>query len=273
MTCGEISEVRRVLRRLGDGGPRSVRVRENGNCAVYVGDRLVVRVGHSWPLDARGELHCWSVARDAGVPAPERIDEGRLPGGRTYVAYVYVMGTPAGTPASLAAAGAVLARLHTVPGEHFPAVAHNLPRRRDRYRTAVRCARAAGLAPGGLAHRCLLRAADDWRRSREVAAHGDFRTPNLVVRGRGVRAVLDWSDARAASPESDLGQLGPGQLRPLLRGYLDRARRAPDLELVAGHMLARHLALEAAGVFPAGTSAALARRFGPGLSRGRWTVA
>ncbi|MFI6347339.1 phosphotransferase family protein [Streptomyces sp. NPDC050560] len=270
MSGGELAQAAQGLRRCGDPVVRGVRLRHGGNCAIYVGSRLVLRVGRSWPLDTAQELRCWQVARGHGVPAPEALGSGVLPNGRPYVVYRHVAGVPVTSRAGLAAAGGTLAALHAVPGRLFPREAHNLPRRRARYDTALRGRAAVGVRPGSWADGLLGRAAEDWRTSREVAGHGDFRSPNLVARGGRVALVLDWSDARATSPESDLGQLAPEQLDDVLAGYLAHARRPPDPGLVAGHVLARHVALEAAGVFPAGTSVRVGDLLEERLRQGRW---
>ena len=61
-----------------------------------------------------------------------------------------------------------------------------------------------------------------------------------------------------------------GQLDDVLPGYRAHARRRPDLDLVAGHVLARHVALEVAGVFPPGTSTRVADLLRERLRHGRW---
>jgi len=269
----ELAQAAAVLRRCGDPVLRRVRLRHGGNCAIYIGSGLVLRVGRSWPLNTAQELRCWQVARDHGVPAPEGVDSGVLPNGRPYLVYRHVAGLPVVSRSGLAAAGATLASLHAVPGDRFPRETHNLPRRKARYDTALRGRRAVGVRDGSWADAVLRRAARDWRTSHEVAGHGDFRSPNLVAGKARVALVLDWSDARAASPESDLGQLAVEQLEPVLAGYLAHARRPPDLELVAGHALARHVALEVGGVFPAGTSARISLALRERSRPRRWACA
>ncbi|MEU6301341.1 phosphotransferase [Streptomyces chartreusis] len=270
MSAGELARAAAVLRRCGDPDVRDVRLTQGGNCTVYFGSELVLRVGRSWPLDTAQELGCWRVARSHGVPAPEEAGSGVLADGRPYLVYRHVAGVPVESRSGLAAAGETLASLHTVSGRRFPQEAHNLPRRRARYDTALRGGSSVGIPGGSWADALLRQAAEDWRTSREVAGHGDFRSPNLVSREGRVALVLDWTDARAASPESDLGQLAPDQLDHLLPGYLAHARRQPDLDLVAGHLLARHVALEVGGVFPAGTSARVADLVKERLHHGRW---
>lgn len=270
MSAGELAQAAEVLRRCGDPDVRDVRMLHGGNCAVYIGSELVLRVGRSWPLDTAQELSCWRVARSHGVPAPEEAGSGILADARPYLVYRHVAGVPVEGRSDLAAAGETLASLHAVSGHRFPQVTHNLPRRRARYDTALRGGGTVGIPGGSWADALLRQAAEDWRTSREVAGHGDFRSPNLVSRKGRVALVLDWTDARAASPESDLGQLAPDQLDHLLPGYRAHARRQPDLDLVAGHLLARHVALEVGGVFRTGTSARIADLVKERLHRGRW---
>lgn len=274
---GEVWEAQAVLRGLGDSGVRQVRLRAGGNCAIYLGRQFVVRVGRSWPLDPRAEMDVWRIARAGGVPAPEAAGAGVLPAGRPYVAYRKVRGVPAGTPAALRIAGQVLARLHQIPGRLFPAKVVGLPRRRRRYVMAEQSAALIDAASRSFATTCLARATVDWHAAAHVATHGDFRVPNLVSCADQVVGVLDWTDARPGSPESDLGQLELSQLGHVTAGYQELSSLQPDPELVAGHMLARHLALEAAGVFPAGISARVAARLAvivpAAAASGCWPVA
>jgi aminoglycoside phosphotransferase (APT) family kinase protein len=97
-------------------------------------------------------------------------------------------------------------------------------------------------------------AAADWRDRRDTAAHLDFRAVNLLALRDRIVGVIDWSDARRASPESDLGQVDLSDLPQVLSGYEQSASRHVDLSIVAGYSLARYLALEVSEVLPAGSS-------------------
>lgn len=251
---GELAAARDILAALGDVGPTWARARRGANCTVYLGERHVVRVGRAWPLDTAAEIACWRAARAVGVPAPQHCADGVLDSGAPYLVYLRQDGVPACGSRALRAAGAVLARLHTLPGSVFPQEQRCRPRRRERYGTA---ADAIDLVTGrrrATARRWLAAAAEDWSANRSTAVHGDFRADNLLVKGGRVGTVLDWSDARAAGPECDLGQCAPADLAGLLAGYVAEAAKAPGFGLIAGHMLARHLALEACRVLPAGSA-------------------
>ncbi|GAB3440807.1 hypothetical protein GCM10027436_24640 [Actinophytocola sediminis] len=79
-----------------------------------------------------------------------------------------------------------------------------------------------------------------------TVVHGDFRTGNLIVDQRGLRAVLDWELVHLGDPREDLGWLcvkcwrfgsalpagGFGTVEQLLDGYAEVAGERPDAEAV-----------------------------------------
>jgi aminoglycoside phosphotransferase (APT) family kinase protein len=261
---GELAAVRTLLGELADPGLRGLRIRGDGNSTIYLGTRCVVRVGRAWPLTAPAETTCWRVARAAGVPAPRYVAAGMLPTGATYVAYARESGVPVSGRVALRDAGAVLARLHRVDGRAFPQRQHSRPRRRNRYAIAGQELDRIGARSRPAAAAWLSAARQDWAEGRTVATHGDFRPCNLLAAGGRVGCVLDWSDARAASPESDLGQSTAADLPDLFAGYRRHAPGRLSFTLVAGHLLARHLALEAGGVLAPGSAAELVHRLTAG---------
>jgi hypothetical protein len=75
----------------------------------------------------------------------------------------------------------------------------------------------------------------------------DFRGSNLLARGLKLSGVLDWSDARRASREADLGGVDWPRFRRVLGGYLTVCPDVRGAELL-GYFVGRHAALAEAGV-------------------------
>ncbi|MFD7901817.1 phosphotransferase family protein [Kitasatospora sp. NPDC057904] len=264
--AGPAAQAAAVLAALEPGG--SFDTRGGGNCLVLLGAEHVVRVGLSFALRICAEQRVWTEARRVGAPAPQARASGVLEGGLPYQVYRRVDGRAPRSEAEWARVGEVAARLHTRadPGP-FDTGDHPLPRRRDRYGTALEHVRSA-MVPAAAAE--LVRAAErDARRSEgaRVALHGDLREDNLLVSGRELVAVLDWSDAALGSPEAEWAAVPPARWAAFGRGYRSAGGRAPDLRLAAGHALARAAALEHAGVLGRGATADLWEQLRPHCAR------
>lgn len=237
----------RVARRL-TGDLRQVRAHRGGNTVVVLVGDLVVRVGNNWPLSVDLEARCCAAALAGGVPAPRIVELGECLG-NAYLVYRRMTGWPPEDVDAVRHAGAVLGRLHDIDPVDFPIEQSSQPRRRRRHELAAAAVDRCVPRPARRWVEGLLAAARaDWANRHDTATHGDFRGVNLLASQRRVVGVLDWSDVRRASPESDLGQVEPRHLRSLLDGYREQTAREVDLDLVAGHSLARFLALESTGV-------------------------
>ncbi len=229
--------------------------RLHANTALFFTDHYVTRVGLTARLCAEAEAACAATARAGGVPAPEVIASGYLPDGSGYLLCRAIAGWPPRRAAALSAAGGLLARLHQLDRSAFPVDQHSRRRRRERFAIA-------GAAAGSLLDAERLRwaagplaaARRDWDSNRSCPAHGDFGARNLLAWGDEIRGVVDWTDARQASPESDLGQVDIEDLPAVWAGYQAAAASSVDIGLAAGHSIARYLALEHVGVMAAGAS-------------------
>jgi aminoglycoside phosphotransferase (APT) family kinase protein len=236
---------------------RRVVARSAANTALVYTDHFVTRVGLTADLNVAAEHACSVTARAGGVPAPEVVATGRLSSGRAYLVSRRIAGWRPRSRAALCAAGELLARLHRLDGRTFPAEQHCRRRRRDRYPIARTALALLDRERRKWAEPALERAADDWLECRAGPVHGDFGSRNLLARGDTVIGIVDWTDARQASPETDLGQVDLADLEAVWVGYRSAGSARIDFSLVAGHSLARYLALESFGVFPAGTSMAV----------------
>ncbi|TDQ47988.1 phosphotransferase [Actinorugispora endophytica] len=177
----------------------------------------------------------------AGIPVPDLVRISRY----GLVATRWVPGEPldllpargsAAGDATLAEAGRLLARLHSVPPPR-----ELLPADLGAEATAA-ASEVGGLVPGlaGRAEAVALRCADALAdpSGPRVLAHGGFRAARVLVGERGP-ALADLDRARVAHPAADLadfaaaeyaaGRSGDGPaavLGPLLDGYLDEAPAA-----------------------------------------------
>lgn len=99
--------------------------------------------------------------------------------------------------------GEVLARIHSVPLDALPPLAHESPE------TQVRRLRDAydSFAQPSPSFEVAFRHLEDRLPPPRPATlvHGDFRTGNLLVSPEGIRAVLDWELCHLGSPIEDLG--------------------------------------------------------------------
>jgi hypothetical protein len=236
----------KVLSQLGDK-PEEVRCAAGANCALAFGRDLVFRVANAWPFDPDSERRAWCAARAEGCPAPEYVDAGNLDS-RPYAVYRRLPGQHVSTETGMAVAGPVLAAIHRSDPRCFPPTLLSRPRRRARFLIALD---AISLLPRSIQRRSrkLVDAAhQDWAYSRSFAVHGDFRRANILEADAAISGVLDWSDCRVGSRESDLGTTNVADVRSLLRAYQQAAAVSVDLDLVAGHVFARCLALTACGV-------------------------
>ena len=129
--------------------------------------------------------------------------------------------------------GEILARLHSIPLDRFPA--HTA-----RTRSSARREVLDGLDERHPAFELVLRRLELTRPEarHRTLVHGDFRLGNLLVDERGVSAVLDWELVHSGDPLEDLGWLcvpawrfggdAPGRGRRRLRDaarLLQRGRR------------------------------------------------
>jgi hypothetical protein len=236
----------KVLSQLGDEA-HEVRFATGANCALAIGGDLVFRVANAWPFAPDCERRAWCAARAERCPAPEYVSGGSIDG-RPYVVYRRMPGQHVSTDAGIAAAGPVLAAIHRSDPSHFPSELLSRPRRRARFLLALD---AISLLPRSL-HRRGRKLVDDahqdWTYTRSFAVHGDFRRANILQADAAISGVLDWSDCRVGSRESDLGTANAADVSTLVRAYQQAASVSVDLDLVAGHVFARCLALTACGV-------------------------
>jgi aminoglycoside phosphotransferase len=219
------------------------------NAVVAETDRHVIKIAWCAPLRADIEAASWRTARAAGLPAPELESQGRVRD-RDYMVYSRLPGCPSPTRReALREAGAMLAALHAAPVDGFPRALDSRPRRMRRFPLAERFIdmRHAELPPQTTS--CVRLAEQDWATAFHTPTHGDFRGPNLLARGKRISGVLDWSDARRASREADLGSLERSGFPDVLDGYL-AAAPAPRGALLLGYLAARYGALAATGVVP-----------------------
>jgi aminoglycoside phosphotransferase (APT) family kinase protein len=99
--------------------------------------------------------------------------------------------------------GEILARIHTIDPDGFPALRRSTPAELvEQYKAAYRAAEWPRPV-FELAFRWLERHCPPPDQMRLV--HGDFRNGNLMIGPDGVRAVLDWEIAHVGDPMEDLG--------------------------------------------------------------------
>jgi aminoglycoside phosphotransferase (APT) family kinase protein len=101
-----------------------------------------------------------------------------------------------------AQAGAILARLHAIPGEAIPGLAQQDP--------IDRCHEVLDrLGTASPAFELVLRRLDLTRPEPRphTVVHGDFRLGNMLIDERGIAAVLDWELVHLGDPLEDLGYL------------------------------------------------------------------
>ena len=239
----------RVMRRekLTGADLRHLRLGRSGNTIVAETARHVIRIAWCAPLRVDVETRVWQAARNAGVPVPELAGRGRV-GTHEYMVYTRLPGWPSPADrAALRAAGSTLAALHAAPPRGFPATLDARPRRMRRFALAGRFMdRHQGQMPHAVAS-CVRLAEQDWASTFDTMTHGDFRGPNILARGNRITGVLDWSDARMASREADLGSLAWAGFPDILDGYL-AAAPTPQGGLLLGYFAARYSALAASGV-------------------------
>lgn len=133
--------------------------------------------------------------------------------------------------------GRVLARIHAVPLDEVPGLEplDPLQHLRDTYDGLGEPLPTVEIALRRLAER-------QPEPSRPALVHGDFRTGNLIVDERGLRAVIDWEGVHRGDPAEDLGWCcvkawrfgsalpagGFGTVDELLDGYAEVAGTRPD---------------------------------------------
>ncbi|MCX2730083.1 phosphotransferase [Saccharopolyspora sp. NFXS83] len=207
--------------------------------------------GYDRPESMGVEAAVIAAAARSGVPVPALLDHDADPAvlGAPYLISEHVEGETiprrllrepefAGVRPTLAAElGRVLARIHRIPVERVPGLAHPDP--------------LAALEADHARHDEPLPALElglRWLREHrpppagDVVVHGDFRNGNLIVDPRGLRAVLDWELVHRGDPLEDLGWLcvkawrfaaappvgGFGERADLFAGYAEVAGWAPD---------------------------------------------
>lgn len=218
-----------------------------GNCVAILGTELVLRVSRQWPIEPGTERLAWEAARSAGCPAPEHVGSGHI-NGHPFVVYRRIGGHPPSGVQDIRAAAVALARLHTADAGTFPAELRSRYRRRERFAIALDAVAILPRADRHPVRRLIEDARDDWAIRRPVAVHGDFRRSNLLAANGRITGVLDWSDCRRGSRESDLGGAEVRDVCGLVAAYEEIAAQPVDRRIVAGYVLARCLALRAFGV-------------------------
>lgn len=203
-------------------------------------------------------------------PLAEAVDDGRLSfdvprpagfaalpeGGRAMV-YPELAGSPLriddiGPGPGLAAhVGRALASLHeldtaVVADAGLPTYDADTYRRRRL--SEVDEAARTGHVPAALLRRWeqALENVSLWRFS-TTPVHGDLASEHVLVQGRQVRGVLDWSEARVADPADDLAWLyaeaGDQGLESVLEAYALGRTEGADEHITDRAMLASELAL------------------------------
>jgi len=225
----------------------------SGNTIVVETAALIIRIAWCAPIHARAESRIWRAAGRAGLPVPELAAHGEVEG-HEFVVYPRLPGRPSPTGVGvLREAGVKLAALHSATVDAFPVELDSRPRRVRRFalaRTFVRD--QVRNLPRGVPE-CVRRAEADWKSAFHTPTHGDFRGPNILTRGGRLSGVLDWSDARRASREADLGSVDWARFCGVLDGYLTVAPDVRGTELV-GYFAGRYGALAAGGVVTRGAA-------------------
>jgi aminoglycoside phosphotransferase (APT) family kinase protein len=248
-----------------------LRLSVDGNTVTAETTDHVIRIAWRAPMQVNREARIWAAAARAGLPTPSLIGAGDVDG-YPYMVCTRLRGWPDPVaPAVLHDAGVKLASLHGVEPGAFPEELDARPRRRNRFALAERFVRAHAGRLGDTVLRCLDCAARDWRTASHTATHGDFRGPNLLAAGNRVTGVVDWSDARRASPEADLGGVDWLRFGAVLDGYRTVRRDLRGAELF-GYVVARYAALAEAGVVRRSTAWGVIDRCAAALwSRGMTT--
>lgn len=192
-----------------DQGPWQLSIERRGGTTDAVMRAPTPRIGDFMVATAAAALE---VAERHGLPAP-RLIGADLQGGVTGVPTTLetlVPGTTAWPPPPsaerLRAAGAALARVHTVamaPRDHLPL----------RPRPIAVDDFAADRRDGRMPTTPLLRAADELVTAHGVPpgetiyVHGDIWPGNLIWTGEEVAALIDWKTAGVGAPGVDLCEL------------------------------------------------------------------
>lgn len=256
-----------ALRLLGIHGSEicELRVSPSGNTIVAETSDQVVRISWCAPLHAEQEARIWRAAGRVGIPVPELVRHGEV-GGHQYMVYGRLPGwtePTAGT--ALREAGVKLAALHGAVIDPFPLDLVSRPRRRNRFALARLFLRDHGSRLPERVAECVELAESDWTSAFHTPTHGDYRGSNLLARGDRISGVVDWSDARRASPEADLGNVDRLRFRGVLDGYLTVVPRIRGAQLL-GYYASRYAALAAAGVMGAGAAIAAVEQCAADLS-------
>lgn len=217
------------------------------NSALLFTTSDVLRMEWCSPIDPVREELIWQAVDLVGIPVPKLVDRGVFQG-RRWMRYRRLSGGSIHSSKALFEAGLLLYKLHAAPTSEFPREFAGRARRRLRYVDALtECANNHALANW---RRLVQAAAEDWVSNREVPTHGDYRADNLLTDGDRVCAVIDWSDARVSTRERDLGSVDATSFPSIYSGYLAAATKNVEIrkEIVLGHSMARHAALQAHGV-------------------------
>jgi len=189
----EFGDVRTVLRRAPDGRMRS-------ELAIPIElEAELIRAAHAQGVPSPRVLHVLTPDEGLGAGFLMEHVEGEALGQRIVRGEAFANVRP-----RLARqCGGVLARIHQLPAPadlpvqgaaEIVAALERQHRREDWPRPVFE-----------LAFRWLKQNAPSPSAPRVV--HGDFRTGNLLIGAKGVRAVLDWELAHAGDPMEDLGWL------------------------------------------------------------------
>ena len=189
----------------GDQGPWRLSIEHRGRTADFVLRAPTPRIGAAMVATAAAALE---VAERHGLPAPRLVDAD-LHGDVPTTLETLVPGTTAWPTPSverLRAAGAALARVHTVempPSDDLPF--RPRPIAVDDFAGDRRCGRMPTTP--------LLQAADELVTAigsppaESVFLHGDVWPGNLIWSGEEVAALIDWKTAGVGAPGVDLCEL------------------------------------------------------------------
>ncbi|WP_375386074.1 phosphotransferase enzyme family protein [uncultured Microbacterium sp.] len=231
------------LEKVNERDLRLLQASPSANAVVVEAPGLIYKFAMGAPLYPASEQAMWSHGRRAGMQTPILRRTGEV-AGRAFIAYNKLLGAaPKPTDDVLVSAGRALARLHAAPPRRgYPMSQRARPRRMRRFGIALESSKASALRRWAEYRPLIADACRDWETSHSVATHGDYRCANLLVVDGTLTGVIDWSDGRMASRESDLGGVDARALPLVMTGY-SSVNDLISIPLVRGYALARIVAL------------------------------